>query len=257
MKKKLIVEFLGTFFLMYVAASSIIGQQPLAALAIGAALMIAIYAGAAVSGGHFNPIVSLAHWRRGKLGTSELPQYIGVQIVAAALAAWLSQVVQDVYVNAFVTATFDAAAKARRPWELPIVLSEFIPSFMLVYISLQLTATKKLAGNPFFGLIIGVTASIGIIVSYSVSGGLLNPALSVGICMLGLKKWIPGLLLLWLGQFAGGFAAAEVFHRTSADGDPPATVPKGGDVHHDILPPPEPDHVPVVKTVVPPVPPQG
>ena len=66
--KKLIVEFIGTFILASTVGNALVSGSPLAPLAIGASLMIAIYAGGHISGAHYNPAVSLAVWRRGKIG---------------------------------------------------------------------------------------------------------------------------------------------------------------------------------------------
>ena len=93
MVKKLAVEFIGTFFLVLTVGQVVVGAKSdspaaaLAPLAIGSALMVMVYAGGHVSGGHYNPAVTLAVWMRGKCTTTEMPAYMASQVVGAAVAA--------------------------------------------------------------------------------------------------------------------------------------------------------------------------
>ena len=82
---KYLVEFLGTMFLMFVILS--IGE----ALPIGLALTIAIYLGGAISGGHFNPAVSVAMAIGNKISLKELLPYVGAQVVGGLVALQLSK----------------------------------------------------------------------------------------------------------------------------------------------------------------------
>jgi aquaporin Z len=82
---KYLVEFLGTMFLMFVILS--IGE----ALPIGLALTIAIYLGGTISGGHFNPAVSVAMALGNKISMNELLPYVGAQVVGALVALQLSK----------------------------------------------------------------------------------------------------------------------------------------------------------------------
>ena len=82
---KYLVEFLGTMFLMFVILS--IGE----ALPIGLALTIAIYLGGAISGGRFNPAVSVAMPVGNKISINELLPYVGAQVVGALVAFQLTK----------------------------------------------------------------------------------------------------------------------------------------------------------------------
>src|ERR1700758_2809405 len=86
---KYLVEFIGTFFLVLTIGCTVIekGAGPLAPIAIGAALMVMIYAGGHISGGHYNPAVTLGVWMRGKCDTKDVAPYMAFQIVGAVLAA--------------------------------------------------------------------------------------------------------------------------------------------------------------------------
>src|SRR5712672_3385600 len=93
MSRKLIVEFIGTFFLVLTIGQTVVGAKPdsaaaaLAPVAIGSALMVMIYAGGHISGGHYNPAVTLAVWLRGKCEAKDVAPYMIFQVMGAVLAA--------------------------------------------------------------------------------------------------------------------------------------------------------------------------
>src|SRR5664279_5496851 len=93
--KKYLAEFIGTFFLVLTVGCTVIpgtaGVIP--PLAIGAALMVMVFAGGHVSGGHYNPAVTLAVFMRGRLASKEVVPYwmaqLAAGVVAASTAVWL------------------------------------------------------------------------------------------------------------------------------------------------------------------------
>src|SRR5258705_12631045 len=87
--KKYFAEFIGTFFLVLTIGCTIIGHGggPFAPLAIGSALMVMIFAGGHISGGHFNPAVTLGVWLRGKCDAKDVAPYMMFQIMGAMLAS--------------------------------------------------------------------------------------------------------------------------------------------------------------------------
>jgi len=86
---KYVVELIGTFFLVLTIGCTVIenGSALLAPLAIGAALMVMIFAGGHISGGHYNPAVTLGAWMRGKCDTKDLVPYWLAQLIGAVIAA--------------------------------------------------------------------------------------------------------------------------------------------------------------------------
>ena len=86
---KYLAEFIGTFFLVLTVGSTVIGHGagPFAPLAIGSALMVMIFAGGHISGGHFNPAVTLGVWLRGKCEARDVAPYMTFQIMGGVLAA--------------------------------------------------------------------------------------------------------------------------------------------------------------------------
>src|SRR3954471_14380600 len=86
--RKLITEFVGTFFLVLVIGMSVTGGKgDFAPIAIGSVLMCMVFAGAHVSGAHYNPAVTLAVLLRGRISLKEGVAYIIVQVIAAIVAA--------------------------------------------------------------------------------------------------------------------------------------------------------------------------
>ncbi len=92
---KYITEFIGALFLVLTVGLTVTAQSPFAPLAIGSALMIMVYMGGHISGGHYNPAVSLAVLMRGKMDGKDFIPYVVAQVVGAFLAAGVVYLTQD------------------------------------------------------------------------------------------------------------------------------------------------------------------
>ncbi len=211
MLPKLVVELIGTFFLVFTIGQTVIGTEgaaaALAPLAIGSALMVMVYAGGHFSGGHYNPAVTLGVTLRGKCSWKEAPAYMGAQIVGAVLAA-----VIVLFLKEGVKAT---------PGDrdvLKSLVAEFLFTFALVYVVLNAATAKGTSGNSFYGLAIGFTVMVGAFAVGGVSGGAFNPAVAVGVTVMNLST-VPHLLVCLLADFAGGAAAAALFKAFDMGGD--------------------------------------
>ena len=90
------------------------------------------------------------------------------------------------------------------------LLAEFVFTFALVYVVLNVATAKGTSGTSFYGLAIGMTVMTGAFAVGNVSGGAFNPAVAVGISMMGLAAW-PNIWIYWVGELVGGAAAALVF----------------------------------------------
>jgi len=198
---KYIAEFIGTFFLVLTIGCTVIGNGAgaLAPLAIGSALMVMIFAGGHISGGHFNPAVTLGVWLRGKCETKDVAPYMVAQIVAGVVAALAVKFLKG-----------GAEVTAMQPATLPALLAEFLFTFALVYVVLNAATAKGTAGNSFYGLAIGFTVMVGAFSVGNISGGAFNPAVAVGISVMGLSAW-PNIWIYLVGNFAGGAVAAFIF----------------------------------------------
>jgi aquaporin Z len=198
---KYMAELIGTFFLVLTIGCTVIGQGagPLAPLAIGSALMVMVFAGGHISGGHFNPAVTLGVWLRGKCDTKDVAPYMSFQIMGAVLAALV--------VNFFKGG---AAVTPLHPAIVPALLAEFLFTFALVYVVLNVATAKDTSGNSFYGLAIGFTVLVGAFSVGSISGGAFNPAVAVGISVLGLSSWA-NIWIYLVAEFAGAAVAAGAF----------------------------------------------
>jgi aquaporin Z len=200
--KKYLVEFIGTFFLVFTVGSTVItpGAGALAPLAIGASLMVMVFAGGHVSGGHFNPAVTLAVWIRGKCETRDVIPYWFAQIAAALAAAWLVGRIK-----------MPGAAQPLMltGWK-PAFVAEFLFTFALCWVVLNVATSKGTAGNSFYGLAIGMTVMVGAFAVGGVSGGAFNPAVATGITRMGMSLWSNYWVLI-SGEVAGAIAAATAY----------------------------------------------
>jgi aquaporin Z len=195
-------EFIGTFFLVLTIGATGIAAGPgvIAPLAIGSMLMVMVYAGGHVSGGHYNPAVTLGVFLRGRCPAADVVPYMAAQVLGAIAAA--------AFVLFFTTRV--AGATAFMPRVSAALASEFLFTFALVYVVLNVATAKATSGNSYFGLAIGFTVMTGAFAVGHVSGGAFNPAVAVGATMMGLLPWSMFWVYL-VANFAGGAAAALVF----------------------------------------------
>jgi len=210
MLRKVMMEFIGTFFFVLVIGQVVIGTEGLAAalapVAIGSALMVVVYAGGHVSGGHYNPAVTLAVWIRGKTATAELVPYWIAQILGAVLAA-------------LVVGYFKAGVDVV-PMELdvvPALLAEFLFTFALCFVVLNVATADATAGNSYFGLAIGFAVLIGAYAVGGISGGAFNPAVAAGITAMGLSTF-SNIWIFLVANLLGGAAAGYAFNSLGLSG---------------------------------------
>lgn len=209
--QKLTVEFIGTFFFVFTIGMAVTtAPDGFAALAIGSALMCMIFAGGHISGGHYNPAVSLAVFIRGKLPTNELIPYWIAQIAGAAVAAGVFLIIQDDQDAAGVKSSGDA------------FIVEALFTFALAWVVLNVATSQGTEGNSFYGLAIGFTVLTGAYAVGAVSGGAFNPAVAIGGTIMGIFDTGDIWIYLIANLLGGGLAAfAFNFVHTGT----PATSP--------------------------------
>ena len=205
--KKYVVEFIGTFFLVLTIGFTVIepGAGAMAPLAIGSALMVMVYAGGHISGAHYNPAVTLAVWMRGRCASSDVPGYMIAQVVGAVIAALIVLFVKG-----------NPTVQAGTPSIVPALIAEFLYTFALCYVVLNVATSKNTSGNSFYGLAIGFTVLIGAYSVGAISGGAFNPAVAVGITVMGLSS-VANIWIFLVANFLGGAVAALVFNSLNAD----------------------------------------
>jgi aquaporin Z len=194
-----LTEFIGTFFLVLTVGLS---GNP---LAIGASLMIMVYMGGHISGGHYNPAVSLAVTLRGKLSWGEFVIYIISQALGAIAAALVVLAVKHAVFPCHPAETATA---------MGALLVEFLYTFALALVVLNAATSPKTEGNSYYGLAIGFTIVVAAFSGGPISGGAFNPAVGFGPILVDTFRGGNSIGNLWIyivGPLAGGAVAAAVF----------------------------------------------
>ncbi|MBP6669808.1 MAG: aquaporin family protein [Gemmatimonadales bacterium] len=202
---KYLTEFLGTMFLVLTIGLTVLAGSAMAPLAIGASLMIMVYMGGHISGGHYNPAVSLAVMLRGKLPAAELAPYMVAQVLGAVVAS--------LAVYLIMGQTF-APAPSPTASVVAALLVEVLYTFALALVVLNAATSDKTTGNSFYGLAIGFTVVVAAFAGGGVSGGAFNPAVGLGPTIVHALMGGGSFSSVWLylvGPFVGGALAAFVF----------------------------------------------
>ena len=205
---KYITEFNGTMFLVLVVGVAAIGGTagPMAPVAIGVILMVMIYAGGHISGGHYNPAVTLAVLIRGKINTGDAITYWIAQ-VGGALAAWA--------IVSFVFEIEGANVSAIKSVSKGLG-AEILGTFALAYVVLNAATAKANNGNSFYGMAIGFTVMTCAFTFGGFSGGAFNPAVALGACLMKGFIW-SDLWIYMVGCFGGGALAGFIFRLNNPD----------------------------------------
>jgi len=205
--KNYIIEFIGTFFLVFTIGFT---SNP---IAISAILTGMIYMGKDISGAYYNPAITIAGWLRGRMNFLEFLKYIAIQILAATIAALMYYLI--------IAKTF-APIPNNTINPLKPLFIEAAFTFVLALVFLKTTTSKKTAGNSYYGIAIGFTVLGAIYAGSSISGAGYNPAAAIGSIIIdtifwGWEGYIHNLWLYIVGPFIGGAAATVVYKITNPD----------------------------------------
>jgi len=206
---KYLTEFIGTFFLMLAVALTA-GD----AFAIGATLMVMVFAGGHVSGAHYNPAVTLALFVRRKISAAESLIYIGSQLAGALLAAFAVAIFMDIP---------DTSSQSLEVTKA--LLAELFGTFALAYVVLNVATARGNTGNSFYGLAIGATVFAMATAFGPISGGAFNPAVAIGASVMKIFAW-KYLWIYLVACFVAGLFAAIVFLFINKDDKPVPPLPK-------------------------------
>ena len=198
---KYVMELIGTFFLVLTIGMTVIvgGSGVIPPLAIGSILMVMIFAGGHISGGHYNPAVTLGVWLRGRCDTKDVVPYMVAQTLGAVLAAIAVRYLQG-----------SATVSTKELAIGPELLAEFLFTFALVLVVLNTATAKGTSGNSFYGLAIGFTVLAGAFAVGSVASAAFNPSVAVGISVMGMAAWAK-IWIYFVANFLGGALAAYAF----------------------------------------------
>ena len=197
--KKFGAELFGTFMIALVFNLTIVPPAvgAFAALAVGLTTMALMVAASPISGGHFNPAITVGALVRGRIGVKDSVLYLIAQILGAALAGFV--------VNYYRHGGFGPAAVPSTFEVEKVVIGEFLFTLALVCVFLSVTARAGMAEGVAQGAAVGSILVAGMFSVFGNTGGVFNPAIAVSRCLTGLGGWE----ILWVylaAMFAAGIA---------------------------------------------------
>jgi MIP family channel proteins len=215
--QKLTAEFLGTFALVffgegaicvdwYPHASNVLGLLGIA-LAHGLAIAIMVCALGHISGGHFNPAVTIGFWVTKRLNTVDTIAYWAVQLAGASAAAFLLRaVVPD---DTWYAVALGTPMIAHDFTRLSAMILEGVTTFFLVLTVFATAVDERSSFRPVAGFAIGISIVLGIMVAGPFTGAALTPARAFGPALASSHWQNHGIY--WVGPLAGGFLAGFLY----------------------------------------------
>jgi aquaporin Z len=215
--RRYITEFVGTFGLVLTIGCVVLGGSNLAPLAIGGVLAALVFAGGHISGAHYNPAVTLAVFLRGRVRGVDVLPYFGAQIVGGLLGAVAARLIVN-------PASIQAVSFSGR--EIAVALgAEFLFTFFLAYVVLNVATSRDHADNSFYGLAIGFILFAGAAAVGGFSGAAFNPAVAIAASAIGILSW-SAIWIFLVANFAGGAIAALVFRLVNPEDMKPLDGPR-------------------------------
>jgi aquaporin Z len=231
MQRKLAAEFFGTFWLVFCGCGSAVLAAAFpdlgigfygVALAFGLSVVTMCYAVGGISGGHFNPAVSVGMVAGGRMPAADLAGYIIAQLVGAIVAAAV------LYVVASGKAGFTPGGFASNGYGdlspgkyslLACLVMEVVMTGFFIFIILATTSPKAPAG--FAPLAIGLTLTLIHLVSIPVTNTSVNPARSTGVALFAQTGALGQLWLFWVAPIVGAILGAIVWKSLFEDREQP------------------------------------
>jgi len=214
--QKLSAEFIGTFALVFFGAGSICADQFLhgagvglfpIAITHGLAIALMISALGHISGGHFNPAVTIGFWVTKRLSTVEAVSYWVAQLIGGIAAAFLLKAV--VPEETWRAAALGTPALTRDFTVLSGLILESVTTFFLVFTVFATAVDERNTSRPFAGFSIGLIIALGIMVAGPFTGAALNPARAFGPALAATHWANQGVY--WVGPLLGGFFAGLLY----------------------------------------------
>jgi len=236
MIKRLVAEFLGTFWLVLggcgsaVLAANFGGDgNPLGigllgvSLAFGLTVLTGAYALGHISGGHFNPAVSFGLWAGGRFAAKDLLPYIVAQVIGGAVAGFIllqiaggtgTFVIDNAAAGAFATNGFDALSPGGYSM-VAAFLCEVVMTAMFLVVIMGATHTRAPAG--FAPIAIGLALALIHLISIPVTNTSVNPARSTGVALFVGGGALTQLWLFWVAPIIGGVLGGAVYRWLGDD----------------------------------------
>ena len=227
--KKLSAEFIGTFWLTFGGCGSAVLAAAFpelgigfagVALAFGLTVLTGAYALGPISGGHFNPAVSVGLVVGGRFRAAELPGYVIAQVLGAIVAAFLLYTIatgkSGADVGGFATNGFGTKSPGGYSMQAALI-TEIVLTAVFVIVILGATAKRAAAG--FGGLTIGLALTLIHLISIPVTNTSVNPARSTGPAFFAPPEAMSQLWLFWVAPIAGAIIGAIIYRVLLADSD--------------------------------------
>lgn len=231
--KKLVAEFIGTAWLVLggcgaaVLAAGVpgvgIGLVGVS-LAFGLTVLTGAYALGHISGGHFNPAVSIGLWVGGRFDKKDLLPYIGAQVLGGAIGAGILYLIVSssptftgvgTDMGAFATNFYDADVYGVNFGMVGALVTEIVMTFMFLIVILG--ATHKNASPGFGGMAIGLALTLIHLISIPVTNTSVNPARSTAVAIFAEANAMGQLWLFWVAPIIGAILAGIVYKYLSPE----------------------------------------
>lgn len=230
--RKLFAEFFGTFWLVFGGCGAAVFAAGIpnigiglvgVSLAFGLTVLTMAYAVGHISGGHFNPAVSLGLWASGRFSSKEIIPYIASQLIGATAAAGVLYLILNGG-NAF--SAEGAGAFATNFYDSPVydgkgfsMIAAFITEFVLTlfFLIIILGATDKFANGKFAGIAIGLALTLIHLISIPITNTSVNPARSTSQALFVQGEALGQLWLFWVAPIAGAIVAGLIYKNLLQD----------------------------------------
>lgn len=230
--RKLFAEFFGTFWLVFGGCGAAVFAAGIpnigiglvgVSLAFGLTVLTMAYAVGHISGGHFNPAVSLGLWASGRFSSKEIIPYIASQLIGATAAAGVLYLILNGG-NAF--SAEGAGAFATNFYDSPVydgkgfsMMAAFITEFVLTlfFLIIILGATDKFANGKFAGIAIGLALTLIHLISIPITNTSVNPARSTSQALFVQGEALGQLWLFWVAPIAGAIVAGLIYKNLLQD----------------------------------------
>ena len=225
--KKWSAEFIGTFWLTFGGCGSAVLAAAFpqlgigfvgVALAFGLTVLTGAYALGPISGGHFNPAVSLGLVVGGRFKASELPGYVIAQVLGAIAAAAVLYVIASGKAGADLGGFASNGYGEHSPGGYGLVSALVIEVVLTaVFLIVIRGATAKRAAPGFAGLAIGLCLTLIHLISIPVTNTSVNPARSTGVAVFGPSIAMSQLWFFWVMPIVGAIIGAVIYKAFLAD----------------------------------------
>lgn len=225
---KYIAELIGTFWLVFGGCGSAIFAAAYPELGIGFAgvslafgltVLTGAYALGHISGGHFNPAVSIGLWAGGRFDTKDLVPYIIVQVIGAVLAAWVLYAIFSGQANFTGTGGFASNGFGELSPNKYSMMSALIIEIVLtaMFLIIIMGSTDKRAPAGFAPIAIGLALTLIHLISIPVTNTSVNPARSTGVALFAETAALSQLWLFWIAPIIGAVIGAVIYRGITKD----------------------------------------